>query len=151
MEVRSYVNERIWNRAVASVIAVVALSWSVGCGSSDSIAPLSGSVTYKGAPLEFGSVTFQPAAGGPLARAQIQTDGTFELTTDGRPGAPVGMNNVRVTCFANQKPGAVQNSGGEASLGKSLIPERYSRFTTSGLTIDVKPDENPPCNIELAD
>lgn len=130
---------------------MAAMVLSGGCSESEPTAPFSGTVTYKGQPLEFGSVTFQPKAGGSLARAQIQPDGTFELMTDGRRGAPIGENSVRVTCFANQKPGATADTAGEGSLGKSLIPERYSRFTTSGLTVEVKSGENPPYEIQLTD
>ncbi|WP_425395293.1 hypothetical protein [Aeoliella sp.] len=144
-------SDNVWSSALAIATAFATLGLSVGCNESATIAPFTGTVTYNGKPLEFGSVTFQPAAGGAIARAQIQPDGTFELTTDGRTGAPIGMNNVRVTCFANQKPGAAQAGDGEASLGKALIPERYSRFSSSGLTIEVKAGENPPYEIELSD
>ena len=42
----------------------------VGCGNQDRpLAPVSGQVLYKGEPLTFGSVTFQPAGGQP-ARAR---------------------------------------------------------------------------------
>jgi hypothetical protein len=109
-------------------------------------------VTYNGKPLTFGGVTMQPVRGGAIARGVIQPDGSFTMTTDGKPGAPIGMNSVRVTCFTSQKPGApASNRGGEASLGDSLIPERYSRFSSSGLTVEVKPETNEPYAIKLVE
>jgi hypothetical protein len=116
------------------------------------LAPFSGSVTYKGKPLAFGGVTMQPVRGGAIARGVIQPDGTFSMTTDGEPGAPIGANSVRVTCYTSQKPGAVAaNPGGELSVGDSLIPERYARFSSSGLTVEVKPEKNEPYVIELSE
>jgi hypothetical protein len=116
------------------------------------LAPFTGSVSYKGKPLAFGGVTMQPHRGGAIARGVIQSDGTFTMTTDGEPGAPIGANSVRVTCFTSQKPGAAATSrGGELSLGDSLIPERYSRFSSSGLTVEVKPGSNEPYVIELTE
>ena len=74
------------------------------------------------------------------------------MTTDGEPGAPIGMNSVRVTCYTSQKPGAAaDNRGGELSLGDSLIPEHYARFSSSGLKVEVKPENNEPYVIELSD
>jgi hypothetical protein len=143
-------NSPQWRLAAAALVGIVAAS--VGCESRSNLAPLSGSVTYNGEPLEFGSVTLQPSSGGSISRAQIQPDGTFTMTTDGREGAIIGTNRVRVTCFSSQKPGSSANAGGgEASLGDSLIPEKYSRFSSSGLSVDVKPDGNPEFTIELTD
>lgn len=119
-----------------------------GCGKSVETGTLSGKVTFKGKPLEFGSVMVQPQQGGPVARGTIGPDGTYSMTIDGKPGAPIGVNNVRVTCFAGQRPGA-NSGGGEASVGDSLIPERYTRFSSSGLEVEVKPGENSPYDIPL--
>jgi hypothetical protein len=133
----------------ATLVPLVVLSLALaGCGDSVKVGTLSGKVTYKGKPLEFGSVTLQPVGGGPLARGTIQSDGTYTVTTDGKPGAPLGMNKVRVTCYSGQRPGA-NSSGGEMSLGDSLIPEHYTKFSSSGLEVEVKAGENPPYNIDL--
>lgn len=119
-----------------------------GCGKSVETGTLSGKVTFKGKPLEFGSVMMQPKAGGPVARGTIGPDGTYSMTIDGEPGAPIGVNNVRVTCYTGQRPGA-NSGGGEASVGDSLIPERYTRFSSSGLEVEVKPGENATYDIPL--
>ena len=132
---------RVWN-----VVCDRGLPRSIHFGS------FSGSVTYKGKPLEFGSVTMQPVRGGAISRGVIQSDGSFAMTTNGKPGAPIGTNSVRVTCYTSQKPGAAAASaGGELSVGKSLIPERYAGFSSSGLTIEVKAGKNEPYAIQLSD
>jgi len=133
---------------VCGALCVVA-----GCTDrSARLAPFSGTVTYKGKPLEFGGVTMQPVRGGSISRGVIQPDGTFEMTTDGEPGAPIGTNSVRVTCYTSQKPGAAAATReGELSVGASLIPERYARFSSSGLTVEVKPGGNEPQVFELSE
>jgi hypothetical protein len=129
-----------------------ALCALAGFQDQTSLAPFSGSVTYNGKPLMFGGVTMQPVRGGAISRGVIQSDGTFVMTTDGKPGAPLGMNSVRVTCYPSQKPGAATASrDGEVSLGASLIPERYARFSSSGLTVEVKRGGNEPYAIKLSD
>lgn len=131
------------------LVALLMVLTLAGCGKSVETGTLTGKVTYKGQPLEFGSVMLQPKDGGPVARGTIGADGTYSMAIDGKPGAPIGVNQVRVTCFTSQRPGA--DSGGEKSVGDSLIPERYSRFSSSGLLVEVRPGENPPYDIELTD
>ena len=119
-----------------------------GCGSEVELAPVEGRVLYNGEPLSFGSVMFQPPRGQP-ARGVIQSDGTFVLDTVGAGnGAVVGPNKVRVTCFEAQDPNANSGQFGEG-LGRSLIPEKYNRYETSGIEIEVSPDQNAPLTIEL--
>ena len=124
----------------------------LGCGENRTLAPVRGQVLYNGAPLRFGSVTFQPASGQP-AQAQIQPDGTFELATRGEgAGAVVGPNRVRVTCYEGQDPAYVPTEPqSETTLGRSLIPERYTTYESSGLTVEVKPDHSESVVLELTD
>jgi hypothetical protein len=72
-------------------------------------------------------------------------------TFDGQEGATIGLNRVRVACYPAQKPGAKELAVGEGSLGKSLIPEHYNNFSSSELSIEVLPENNPPYQIELRD
>lgn len=120
-----------------------------GCGTGPELGQVSGTVSYKGKPVTFGSVALKHSAGGPTSRAEIQPDGTFILATSEGAGAAVGHNLIRVTSYESQDP---NRSGAEmAGLGKSLIPEHYTNYVTSGLTCDVAPGENPPLVLELKD
>jgi hypothetical protein len=94
---------------------------------------------------------FQPEGGQP-AQGTIQPDGTFELWTfTPADGASSGPNRVRVICYekipAAPSAGVLQN---ETPLGRLVIPERYTEFSTSGLTVDVPPqgDDNVVINLE---
>lgn len=113
-----------------------------GCGGSEfSYAPAKGKVTYKGKPLEFGTVLFIPEKG-PPATGQIQPDGTFVLETGTqsggtRKGAVVGKHKVEIRCLESQRPGYKVPEGQEMPAGKPLIPTKYMQADTSGLTAEV--------------
>ena len=123
-----------------------------GCGGDANTAPFTGEVLFKGKPLEFGSVMLQPVEGGQPSNAIIQSDGTFVMNIrEVGEGASVGLNRVRVTCYPAQNPDNAVNSNQELALGKSLIPTKYNSFGSSGLTVEVKPENNEPFVIELDD
>ena len=137
---------------VNGAAAAAVLSVAIGCGGGPEIVPFTGKVLYKGEPLPFGNVMFQPAGGGQAATGSIGPDGTFVMTTRGvGEGATVGMNRVRVTCFPAQDANSAAGANQELALGTSLIPNHYASFGSSGLTVEVKPEGNEPYVIELED
>ncbi len=98
--------------------------------------PVKGKVTVDGEPLKQGSIVFRPDAdkGNTLAlepAAQIADDGTYELNTRGKPGAPPGA--YRVTVMA-QVPLDPKNP---YSRGKLLVPQEYTAKDTTPLRIEV--------------
>jgi hypothetical protein len=129
---------------------LLALAASVsGCNRGPTMVPVIGKVLYNGKPLEFGSIAFQPASGQP-AQSDIQTDGTFQLSTYRlHDGAVVGPHKVRVACYESQRPNTARQSG-EQKLGKSLIPQKYTYFDQSGLTAEVKESGNEQFVFELS-
>lgn len=121
-----------------------------GCDKGPVVVPVTGKVTYQGKPLEFGSVTFQPRQGQP-ARGEIQPDGTFSLSSYAPgDGAVIGTHKVRIACYTSQKK-TDQQPVGEQSLGKLLIPRKYTLFDYSGLTAEVKADGNNSFEFNLTD
>lgn len=131
-------------RQLAVLGAVVLGAAVAGCSDRLPTAPVEGRVFYQDKPLEFGSVMFQPDVG-PPATGIIGPGGTFRLSTYAEgDGAVIGKHKVRITCFEGQRPGAPAPSPHEEpSLGKSLIPRRYTVFSTSGLEREVKADNEP--------
>ena len=121
-----------WCGAVAVCLLVA------GCGRRVALVPAEGRVTLDGKPVEFGAVMVQPAAG-PAAQGKFNSDGTFRLGTF-KPddGAIPGTATVRVMCRKD-----VTQPGGEKAYGPSLIPDRYTRFDTSRLTVEIKAGMNP--------
>lgn len=136
----------VWLPLVALALA------TTGCGPKlPTRAQVTGKVMYHGKPLEFGTLMFQPDRGWP-ARGTIQPDGTFQMSTYGdNDGALVAHHRVRIMCYEKQRPGTVVDVDvPEEGLGKSLIPPKYANVDTSGLTVDVKPT-NEPIVFELTD
>lgn len=125
---------------------------TTGCGSKRlPLAPVEGTVHYRGKPLESGSVTFLSAAG-PVAVGEIQKDGRFRLTTyhDG-DGAPLGTHQVSVGCFREPTAAERAKAAGSEPLGPiPVIPRKYLAPSTSGLTAEVK-SQNEPFRLELVD
>jgi len=108
--------------ACLTVFSVVALL--PGCTQTPSVVLVSGKVLYNGEPLPFGVVMFQPEKG-QAAQGEIQSDGSFQLSTYGpNDGAVPGRHKVSVRCFSTQKAGAESGDAGEP--GQLLIPPQYT-------------------------
>ncbi len=128
---------------VIAILAAGGMS-AAGCGRRVTLVPVTGRVTLDGKPLEFGAVMVQPQAG-PAAQAKIAADGSFRLGTFAADdGAIPGPATVRVICRKDVTP-----PGGERAFGPSLIPEKYGRFDTSGITVDIEAGM-PPIDIPLS-
>jgi hypothetical protein len=124
-----------------AVLAGAALA-PIGCG-SDSIGPtvpVVGRVTVDGEPVPTGNIVFKPdAAKGNRTKhepvAFITADGTYRVTTAGKSGAPAGWYKVAIE--ASEPITEVTATG---KFPKSFINSKYNLETTSGLTVEVKPD-----------
>lgn len=142
-------NSRLPSQIIAGWLVLISLGALAGCGDNHlPTAAMEGKVLFRGKPLEFGGVLFQPDAG-PPALGAIQSDGTFHLSTyrDG-DGAVIGLHRVQISCYDVQRPDAVKARSGEVGVGKSLIPTKYTRYDSSGIRVDVQ-SQNEPVVIEL--
>jgi hypothetical protein len=144
--------KRIIKVCVPVVLLAVAATVP-GCGKGRALAPVSGKVTYQGKPLTLGCVMLQPKSGQP-STGDIQPDGTFQMVTRGEGnGAAVGKNMVLIVCRESPSPEARAKAAAarqETVRGKSLIPEKYSSYDTSGITVDVHPGTNEPLVLTLS-
>jgi hypothetical protein len=156
---------RDWSRVTATGLALVATCLVlVGCGDSTGLGrryKVSGTVTYKGTPVEKGVVTFQPE--NPEGRSATGTieNGSYSLTTaiEG-DGALPGKYKVTITSKEADLSGAMagvpggspkQDDIAKANINaKNLIPAKFSLADTSGLTAEVQESSNT-FNFELTD
>ncbi len=136
-----------------------------GCSGTDApaLAPVSGTVTLKGAPLAEAQVTLVPEKG-PVAMGISDLEGKFKLKTGSLDGAVVGSGKVAVNASGGQDSGldanmtpedmqamAIAGTLDEAmnKQNKPLINEKYTRADTSGITFDVKKGEENQMTVEL--
>lgn len=127
---------------------------ATGCNPGPEMAPVTGTVSFRGKPLAYGTVMFQHSSGGQPAVGEIQADGSFTMMTPGQgEGVRVGSQLVRVTSYEGNDPAKAKTLGsGEPVLGRSLIPLKYSSFGSSGLTVEVKPGGEPQSfDLELSE
>jgi hypothetical protein len=114
-----------------------------GCGRAD-LARVEGTVSYRGKPLEQGRVGFHPAEGRPAFGDVRQ--GAFTLTTyEPGDGALIGLHRVTVHSDVPADPNDA------FSDRVALIPTRYAKPETSGLTAEVKPGAANLFRFDLTD
>ncbi len=141
-------DRRLCNLREAS-FAISMLALVAGCReetSTPDTVPVMGEVTLDGAPVHQADVSFTPTADSSEATpAQAVTDeaGRFEVISlfDGgrtdKPGLQPGRYAVTVT--------QLEQPLRDAKLSRAprnLLPEKYAAATTSGLSIEVLPEED---------
>jgi len=117
---------------IAVLLAIVLAS---GCDSAlEPMTSVRGKVTYRGVPLHTGTIVFTPdesrGTTGPMARAEIRAEGTYELSTEDQRGARAGWYRVTIM--------AMDGSPGSYSMPRSLLPDKYRDPELSGLSCHVK-------------
>ena len=131
-------------------MGLLPLLLAVGCGGTPPpFAPVKGKVSYQGRPLTTGTIVFTPdpvrGTSGPLARADIQPDGSYQLKSSEQAGAVPGWHRVTVLAI----DAAPQWNSQQPVVPRSLIPPRYSDPSLSGLAREVKPGEENTLNFDL--
>jgi hypothetical protein len=157
--------------SAAALLCTVA----VGCSSSSEgpkLASADGTVTYQGHPLADATVLVAPEKG-PVATGVTDLEGHFTLSTGSRRGAVVGPVHVAISAGepasggvpelpkpknaeearaylekAGQMQQAMMQQGGPQQP-KSVIPPKYAKIDTSGLSYEVKASGDNHFDIQL--
>ena len=116
---------------------VLLLLTAVGCGAAASgppRAPVKGSVSFDGAPVEDGSIVFLPATGtkGPASGGTIR-NGTYEIPeangpVPGKYRVEIRASRATGTSVVKGAGGATAgpSAGGEVTSVKMYIPKQYN-------------------------
>jgi hypothetical protein len=135
-----------------------------GCGGEpqlDGTIAASGTVTYKGQPVEGANVTFSPADGkGRAASGVTDTEGHFQLTTlKSGDGAMPGKYQVAVAKSEVLNPMTPEEAQAYFEkhqqtppiTRKDLLPLKYKRPASSPLKAEVTADGENNFSFELTD
>ncbi len=88
-----------------SLLVIVAMLVSAGCGGPANVASVTGTVTLGGQPLADATVTFVPVASGSLSRAITDANGRYKLVYSSTvQGAEIGEHKVAVTTYSGGDP-----------------------------------------------
>lgn len=114
-------------------------------GKSDRVAvhPARGTISFEGRPIANASIFLHPLGVNepefPRPRATVAEDGSFIVGTYGKDdGAPAGQYQVTVQWF----PKADKSDREGGPLPRNLLPGRYARCESSGLTVHIQKGEN---------
>lgn len=119
-----------------------------GCGGDQlQTAPVHGSVTLGGTPLDRGTIVFTPSRGR-VAHGKIGADGGFSLSTYGtEDGAIVGAHKIAVFDVPQRDPGGRIDF--DRPPHRNPIPEVYRNPDQSGLTFEVESGVENVAKFEL--
>jgi hypothetical protein len=130
----------------------------VGCRSRNDwgTVPVSGNVTYKGAPVEGAIVTFVPEGEGRAATATTAAGGMFSLTTVEASGAKPGKYKVlvdKVEYGAGGSSSMEEAAQGNAAEGeaKRVLPAKYSEAASTPLEIEIPSGGKNDIQLQLVD
>ncbi len=133
-------------RAPCLLVFLGLIGMACGRDEGPELAPVSGTVTYKGKPVTEGIVSFQPVSpDGAPATGTIDANGSYRLQTGPDNGARLG--EYRVAISARDEPDTPPDTATPPlrvmPKVKSQLPLKYEDPGTSTLTKTVKSGSNP--------
>ncbi|HEX6961100.1 MAG TPA: hypothetical protein VF175_04485 [Lacipirellula sp.] len=123
-------------RVVSVLLAFSICGAAIGCGEpGPELIPVSGKVTIDGKPAAEGSVMFISTVN-PMTKliGSIESDGTYSVITQRKPGAPAG--EYRVTVFVTETP--KDSNGNYNGLPRTLSDKKFSNPNLTPLKVEVK-------------
>ena len=139
-----------------SVLALfISLFFLQGCGATEDELPqrtvVSGVVTFDGEPVEGATITFRPVEeNGQTANGRTDEEGQFTMGTfEGTDGVVAGDYTVMISKIKSNAPVEVLPEDDPnydpdpkpEPPPENILPEKYSKAETSGLTVSVSNGE----------
>ena len=147
----------ISQRFCGALIATLFVLLLIGCGESHDVAAVTGTVTYKGQPVEGATVAFHGANAKVLATGTTDASGKFKLTSYA-PGDGAAPGSYKVTVTKQQLSGKVATGplsmedaakqGATAVKETNTLPVKYQAADTTPLNAMV--EKGKPNDIPLA-
>lgn len=152
---------RIDNRVLAVTLLAACLAGCGGGSNGPQLHPVTGTVTFQGAPVGSARITFIPEKSGGIATAMSDSSGKFIMKTGGEAGVAAGSCKVTVALSdagakggdglaIDMKPEDMQKLAMEGKLTNalqnaakgSLLPAKYNKIDSTPLTVEVKAGNN---------
>jgi hypothetical protein len=123
-------------RLCTTTLLVMGLLHTFGCGQNSGFESVSGTINFKGKPLDYGAIIFVPEAmdAGLVGRTAIITNGQYSLPA--AEGLKPGKYIVKITSGEAAKKVKEDELPGEPVPTKERIPAKYNEF--SNMTFDVQ-------------
>lgn len=85
-------------------VGIVVYCFDAGWLGEPPFATVTGQIHFEGKPLQDGFVMSFPVRGGVSSLSALDSDGRFNLTTNGTPGARIGKHRLVVQAFTKEMP-----------------------------------------------
>lgn len=115
---------------LGACLSLFMVATGCGGGSGPARAPVSGTITFDGAPLAQGTITFVPAGEGTAASGEIE-NGQFSISAEKGPSP--GRCRVEVVSFqetGKKVPGISDDATGVTAETRQVIPEQFNTKST---------------------
>jgi hypothetical protein len=124
----------------AACLASLAFALSTcGCGSEvPQGIPVSGTVSYQGAPLDHGSIEFAPVGDEGIFSGAPIVAGTYEIPEEN--GLTAGEYEVRISSSSGETATEEEAPGESTVTAKERIPSDYNVATTLKVTVQPSQD-----------
>ncbi|MBX9681226.1 MAG: hypothetical protein K2X38_20920 [Gemmataceae bacterium] len=124
-------------RRVLGLFSLLSIGILAGCG-GETTAEVKGVVVHKGTPITGGTLIFSPVQSGKPATAEVQSDGTYTLSTFGKnDGAVLGKHKVAFT------PPPQQLTDEQRTNPKYIAPPpKYMGLQPNAAEVEVKSGPN---------
>jgi hypothetical protein len=141
---------RLMSRSRVNALLLIAiLAGCSGCGGGitdnrKGLAPVTGKVTLDGKPLTTGTISFVAMDGSEAFTGPIDSSGNYTLASSpSSPGALPGEYKVIIIASQQATMGDPMKGGQPiAAEAKTIVPEKYTKPDSSGLTGSVKSGSN---------
>jgi len=134
-----------WQTLGRSLVLAIASSFIIGCGDSEELGQITGTVTVNGEAVTNGSIVYENRGRSISVRTNFDDAGQYHVRTYDRDGLPPGTYQVAVssTRIGNGDSPFVGGTSEQAPPATGpAIPEVYSKVGTSRLSAEIEVGKN---------